>query len=162
GCRLFGGGIECRTAATAGLQRLVELDAEQLLDLRPIGGSWPRQGTCIQLLKRNRDEPIAGLGDAKAGSAHRYGTSFGELRLRRTAGVPFEERNHVGFVGRRFWNAGNEDAHLRDGLLLLRHDTEIELAGDLGLLGIIGFEGVAGILDDGTRIAPQYSRTFLV
>ena len=59
-------------------------------------------------------------------------------------------------------NRGNEDADLGDGLLLLRHHP-VELAGDLGLLGIVRLQSVAGILDDGAaspwRRPPGQDRT---
>ena len=47
-------------------------------------------------------------------------------------------------------------------LLLLRHDAEIELADNLGLLGIVRLQSIAGILDDGAGLAAENCGAFLV
>ena len=47
-------------------------------------------------------------------------------------------------------------------LLLLRHHAEVELAGHLGLRGIVGLQSIAGILDDGAGLAAEDRRAFLV
>ena len=68
----------------------------------------------------------------------------------------------LALFGADFGTAGDEDADLGDRLLLLRHDAEIELAGNLGLLGIVSLQSVAGILNDGAGIAAENRSAFLV
>src|SRR5882724_7994707 len=82
------GDVEGGAAAGAGLQRLVELDAEQLLDLGPVGGAGPRQHAGVGLLQADGDQAVAGVLDGEGAAQHRHRAGLRQLRLGCGTGVP--------------------------------------------------------------------------
>src|SRR5690349_11912056 len=92
---LLGRVVERLAAAGAGLQRLVELDAEEFLDLRPIRRAGTRQATGVELLQADRDQAVARIRDAKARTRDRHRARFREFPLGIGTSVPLQEVDRV-------------------------------------------------------------------
>src|SRR4029077_7482480 len=106
------------------------------------------QCTGVELLERHGNQAIAWIGETEGGALDWDGASLRQLRLNFRAAVPFQESDGIGLVGCRFRYTGYEDAHLSDSRDLLWYHAKVELAVHLGLLGVIRFHGIAGILDN--------------
>src|SRR3954451_22923064 len=126
-------------AAAARGEGDVELFADDRLDLRPVGCARSGLRSGVELGERDRQKTMVldGLGvlEGRRLDGQVARASEGRLRLRRRE--PLHERDRVVLVRRGRADAVDEDPDLRDRLLLLRNDREVELADDLRLRRIV-------------------------
>src|SRR4051794_24434237 len=157
-------GVHGRAATVPRDERLVELRAEDRLDLRPVGGARPRLRPGLHLRQRGGQQPVRldRLRVGERGDLHGQVARPGQRHLGLVRAVPLHEGDRVVLVRRRRRDAVDEDADLGERADLLGDDAEVELADLLGRRRVVGLDGVARVLDDRRRVAAEDRRALLV